>query len=186
MKLDLSNFYKILFSILIILIIINLIIYYLPLIISIINKKNINVKNENFINFKENTLLNNLSNIFKNDELNLKAYPNGDIKPQADFFKENKFLPECCMYYSDYSTSKGCPCITPEQQYYLKRRGGNRIESSFIHGEYSSNLYFSPSSAFKGKKENLFSPFIEIPKVVNKQAEKERIEFQSLINLNER
>lgn len=186
MKLDLSYFYKILFSILIILVIINLILYYLPFIIEIINKKNINVKKENFINFKENTLLNNLSNIFKNDELNLKAYPNGDIKPQADFFKENKFLPECCMYYSDYSTSKGCPCITPEQQYYLKRRGGNRIESSFIHGEHSSNLYFSPSSAFKGNKQNLFNPFMEIPQIINKQEEKERNFFQSLINLDER
>tara|TARA_Y100000591_G_scaffold68554_1_gene56751 strand:- start:20 stop:466 length:447 start_codon:yes stop_codon:yes gene_type:complete len=96
-------------------------------------------------NFKTN-----LTDIFKNPEFNLNSYPNVDLKPGQNFLQNNKFLPECCFYYNDYSTDKGCPCITPEQQYYLQRRGLNRDKNSFLKesNDYT-NLYFSPTFAFK-------------------------------------
>jgi len=92
----------------------------------------------------------NLTSIFKNHEFNLNEYPNVEVKPGQLFLQNNKFLPECCFYYNDYSTDKGCPCITPEQQYYLQRRGLNRDKNSFLKesSDYT-NLVFSPTLAFK-------------------------------------
>lgn len=106
----------------------------------------------------------NLGNIFKTGELNLKEYPNVEIKPGQQLFQTNKFLPECCFYYSDYSTDKGCPCITPEQQYYLQRRGLNRDKQSFKKGNHYKNLFFSPTNALRGKRDQIFSNHDIYPK----------------------
>tara|TARA_B100000963_G_scaffold171164_1_gene148925 strand:- start:229 stop:819 length:591 start_codon:yes stop_codon:yes gene_type:complete len=92
-------------------------------------------------------------NKFKYGNMNLNAYPNVEIIPNKPLFNNNKFLPECCFYYNDYSTSKGCPCITPDQQYYLQRRGINRHESSLIQeGKSYKNIYYSPRLALKGEE----------------------------------
>lgn len=135
-------------------------------------------KKENYQNFEKytssNDLKSNLSNIFKNNGLDLNEYPNVRVSADANFFKENKFLPECCMYYSDYSGDKGCPCITPEQQFYLQRRGGNRNVNSFINGEKSANLYFSPTNALLNRREHMFDDFSDKPKNVTPQDEEER------------
>lgn len=106
---------------------------------------------ESMINYKSSeNFKTNLTNIFKNHEFNLNTYPNVELKPGQLFLQNNKFLPECCFYYNEYSTDKGCPCITPEQQYYLQRRGLNRDKNSFLKesNDYT-NLYFSPTLAFK-------------------------------------
>ena len=113
-----------------------------------------NLKYSEFVS-SEN-MPNNLGQIFKKAELNLNQYPNVEIKPGQQLFNDNKFLPECCMYYSDYSTDKGCPCITPEQQYHLQRRGGNRDKSNFVNEKNMKNVFFSPTNALKGKKEEVF------------------------------
>ena len=110
---------------------------------------------EKFTNLKFSTFdashnsPNNLGNIFKTGALNLKEYPNVEIKPGQQLFQTNKFLPECCFYYSDYSTDKGCPCITPEQQYYLQRRGLNKDKQSFKKNNNYQNVFFSPTNALK-------------------------------------
>lgn len=92
-------------------------------------------------------------NKFKNSHMNFKEYPNVEILPNKPFFNNNKFLPECCLYYNDYSSSKGCPCITPDQQYYLQRRGINRHESSLSQeGESYKNIYYSPTLALNGEE----------------------------------
>lgn len=106
---------------------------------------------ETMTNYKTTEdLKHNLTNIFKNPEFNLNEYPNVEIQPGKLFLQNNKFLPECCFYYSDYSTDKGCPCITPEQQYYLQRRGLNRDKNCFLKetNDYA-NIFFSPTSVFK-------------------------------------
>ena len=106
---------------------------------------------ETMTNYKTTEdLKHNLTNIFKNPEFNLNEYPNLEIQPGKLFLQNNKFLPECCFYYSDYSTDKGCPCITPEQQYYLQRRGLNRDKNCFLKetNDYA-NIFFSPTSVFK-------------------------------------
>ena len=92
-----------------------------------------------------------LSNIFKHPELNLKSYTNVKIDPTKVLFEDNKFLPECCFYNSEYSTSKGCPCITGDQQNYLSSRGTNKSHISFIqeNNDYK-NKFFSPTLAFQG------------------------------------
>jgi hypothetical protein len=91
------------------------------------------------------------SNVFKNTGLNLKSYNNVAIDPAKPLLENNKFLPECCLYNSEYSTSKGCACITPTQQEYLRRRGTNKSASSFIQDNSSyNNLFFSPTLAIKG------------------------------------
>jgi hypothetical protein len=91
------------------------------------------------------------SNVFKNTGLNLKSYNNVAIDPSKPLLENNKFLPECCLYNSEYSTSKGCACITPTQQEYLRRRGTNKSASSFIQDNSSyNNLFFSPTLAIKG------------------------------------
>lgn len=91
------------------------------------------------------------SHVFKNSGLNLKSYNNVAIDPSKPLLENNKFLPECCLYNSEYSTSKGCACITPTQQEYLRRRGTNKSASSFIQDNSSyNNLFFSPTLAIKG------------------------------------
>ena len=91
------------------------------------------------------------SNIFKNADLNLSSYNNVAINPAKPLLENNKFLPECCLYNSEYSTSKGCACITPTQQEYLRRRGTNKSASSFIQTDNNyTNLFFSPTLAIQG------------------------------------
>lgn len=116
-------------------------------------------KKENFNNLDYSTfepsgnLAYHFGNKFKYSNMNFNAYPNVEINPNKPLFTNNKFLPECCLYYNDYSSSKGCPCITPDQQYYLQRRGINRHESSLTQeGESYKNIYYSPTLALKGEK----------------------------------
>ena len=108
---------------------------------------------EKFLNISNNEYGNSLGMIFKKNELNLNEYPNIKISPGELLFNNNKFLPECCYYYSQYSSDKGCPCITPEQQYYLQRRGLNKHPNSFIQESKDyKNLFFSPGNTLKGKE----------------------------------
>ena len=94
-----------------------------------------------------------LSKVYTHPELNFKSYTNVKIDPTKVLFEDNKFLPECCFYNSEYSSSKGCPCITGDQQNYLNTRGTNKSHTSFIQSNNSyKNLYFSPSLAFQGEK----------------------------------
>ena len=121
----------------------------------LINKKE-NFNNLDYSIFESsgnNTYLKNYyGNKFKYNEMNFNAYPNVKIEPDKPIFNNNKFLPECCLYYNDYSTSKGCPCITPDQQYYLQRRGINRhISSLSQEGKSYKNVYYSPGLALKGE-----------------------------------
>ena len=110
---------------------------------------------ENLFEPTSNTV-HNLSNVFKNPELNLQSYNNVKIDPGESLLQKNKFLPECCFYNSEYSTSKGCACITPQQQDYLRSRATNKSKSSFIQESTDyKNLYFSPTIALKGEN----SPF---------------------------
>jgi hypothetical protein len=106
----------------------------------------------NFDTSKNNLSYNRLySQVFKNTGLNLKSYNNVAIDPSKPLLENNKFLPECCLYNSEYSTSKGCACITPTQQEYLRRRGTNKSSSSFIQNANDyTNLYFSPTLAIQG------------------------------------
>jgi hypothetical protein len=91
------------------------------------------------------------SHVFKNTGLNLTSYNNVAIDPAKPLLENNKFLPECCLYNSEYSTSKGCACITPTQQEYLRRRGTNKSASSFIQDDTRyTNLFFSPTLAIQG------------------------------------
>ncbi len=152
--------FKILFILILLVIIFNkLVIAWLN---SIYNelKKFINKNDEKFTNlylneYSENNI-DRISDIFKNTKFNLGVYPNVKINEGDELFKHNKYLPECCMYYSDYSNDKGCPCITPEQQYYLQRRGFNRKNDQFIKEHDLKNIYFSPSNTFKKEKEDVF------------------------------
>lgn len=176
MKFDKSLFFKCLFSVIILVIFLYYAIYFTKLLTEYWRQENRNEdKKEEFINyqgfFPGNDLKHNLANIFKTGDLNLKEYPNVRVYDDAEFFKDNKFLPECCMYYPDYSGDQGCPCITPEQQFFLKRRGGNRHASGFISGEKSANLYFSPTNAFKGRNDKLFNEFSKEPKYAVPQTE---------------
>lgn len=92
-----------------------------------------------------------LSSVFKHPELNLKSYTNIKIDPTKVLFEDNKFLPECCFYNSEYSSSKGCPCITGDQQNYLSARGTNKSYISFIQNDNDyKNKFFSPTLAFHG------------------------------------
>jgi hypothetical protein len=109
---------------------------------------------ENFTNFEpSNNLPFHLGSIFKHSATNFKDYPNVEIKPDKPLFSNNKFLPECCLYNSEYSSDRGCPCVTPEQQYYLQRRGVNKHKNDFIHDKNDyKNVFFSPTLAIKGEK----------------------------------
>ena len=124
-----------------------------------------------------------LSSVFKHPELNLKSYTNIKIDPTKVMFEDNKFLPECCFYNSEYSSSKGCPCITGDQQSYLNTRGTNKSYISFIQPNNNyKNLFFSPTLAFQGD----YIPF----KTNNEQfiigheplSVEKKNEFNSLIN----
>lgn len=119
------------------------------------NKNSENFNNLNLNNYGEN-MGETISEIFKKDKYNLGDYPNVEVKGGEELFKHNKYLPECCMYYSDYSSDKGCPCITPEQQNYLQRRGLNRSSDSFIHESDLKNIFFSPTNTLKGNKDEIF------------------------------
>jgi len=119
------------------------------------SNKNMNL--ENYNNFLSNTSTDNyydnireLSKIFKHPELSLNSYNDVSIAPEKVFLQDNKFLPECCFYNTEYSTSKGCACITPEQENYLLARGKNKSYLSFIQedDEYK-NIYFSPTAVLK-------------------------------------
>ena len=116
---------------------------------------------ENFNNVLDSSVFepsnNNISqysNVFKYPELNLKSYNNVEIVPGKVLLENNKFLPECCLYNTEYSTSKGCACITPDQQDYLRTRAKN---NSFSEEYDYKNLYFSPTLGIQGDK----IPFIK-------------------------
>jgi hypothetical protein len=150
--------------------------------------------NENYTNNNDNPLVStvfdhsnntiaSLSKVFKHPELNLKSYTNVKIDPTKVLFEDNKFLPECCFYNSEYSTSKGCPCITGDQQDYLSARGTNKSHISFIqtNNDYK-NKFFSPTLAFQGADD----PFKtnEEHYIIDHEplAPEKKTEFNSLIN----
>jgi hypothetical protein len=130
-----------------------------------------------------NNTIASLSKVFKHPELNLKSYTNVKIDPTKVLFEDNKFLPECCFYNSEYSTSKGCPCITGDQQNYLSARGTNKSHISFIqtNNDYK-NKFFSPTLAFQGADD----PFKtnEEHYIIDHEplAPEKKTEFNSLIN----
>ena len=155
------------------------------------NDKNNDNNLENYNNFLSKSSVEHyydntreLSKVFKHPELNYNSYNDVAIDPEKVFLQDNKFLPECCFYNSEYSTSKGCACITPEQQNYLLTRGTNKSQISFIeeNNDYK-NIYFSPTLAFQENK----NPFkkhdtnyiLEYPIL---PVEKKN-EFNNLINL---
>ena len=125
-----------------------------------------------------------LSKVFKHPELDLNSYNDVVIDPEKVFLQGNKFLPECCFYNSEYSTSKGCACITPEQENYLLARGKNKSYLSFIQqdDEYK-NIYFSPTSTIKQNESQFITHntdyIVDYPTL---NAEKIN-EFNGLINL---
>jgi hypothetical protein len=125
-----------------------------------------------------------LSNVFKHPELNLNSYNDVTIDPAKVFLQDNKFLPECCFYNSEYSTSKGCACITPQQENYLLARGTNKSHISFIeeNNDYK-NIYFSPTLALQENKtpfqKHTTNYIVDYPAL---NVEKKN-EFNDLINL---
>tara|TARA_B100001093_G_scaffold183031_2_gene175647 strand:+ start:1267 stop:1707 length:441 start_codon:yes stop_codon:yes gene_type:complete len=44
---------------------------------------------------------------------------------KMSFFYANKFDPACCFKPQQYSSGKGCPCISVKQMKYLNERAGN-------------------------------------------------------------
>lgn len=117
-----------------------------------IKKENFNNSNYTIVESSGNMAYH-YGNKFKYNNMNFNAYPNVEIRPDKPLFNNNKFLPECCLYYNDYSSSNGCPCITPEQQYYLQRRGVNRHISSLTQeGQSYKNVYYSPGLALKDEE----------------------------------
>ena len=152
-----NNLHKFLFYIFLLLVIFNQAIIYG--IMGVYNKNQEDEqRTENYNNLDTNTEFRyeSITDILKKNKFNLGNYPNVEIKPGETLFKHNKFLPECCIYYSEYSSDKGCPCITPEQQNYLQRRGLNRSTSSFVHSPALKNVYFSPTNTLKGLKNEIF------------------------------
>ena len=136
--------------------------YYLENINNINNKFNysfLNSKKENMTNFDPSSAFyDSLGSIFKHNNMNFNEFPYVKITPNEPLFINNKILPECCLYNNEYSTDKGCPCISPDQQYYLKRRGINKDKNNYNvnlnnnnNNNNNSNLYFSPSLAIKGE-----------------------------------
>ena len=127
--------------------------------------KNIGKNLENYNNFLATNSSENyydnikeLSKVFKHPELNYNSYNNVIIDPEKVFLQDNKFLPECCFYNTEYSTSKGCACISPDQENYLLARGTNKSKISFIqkNNDYK-NIYFSPTAVLKESED----PFIK-------------------------
>jgi len=125
-----------------------------------------------------------LSKVFKHPELNLNSYNDVTINPEKVFLQDNKFLPECCFYNTEYSTSKGCACITPTQENYLLARGTNKSQISFIEQDNDyKNIYFSPTLAFQENeipfKSHNINYIVDYPTL---DVEKKN-EFDNLINL---
>lgn len=149
-------------------------------------KNNENFNNLDFNNYQEN-IPSSISEIYKNDKYNLGKHPNIEVTGAQEVFKNNKFLPECCMYYSHYSSDKGCACITPEQQNYLQRRGTNRTHELFIHEKDLKNMFFSPTNTFKGNKDEIFLNFnIDIEKEPEPLSDVSKNYVFSILNLQER
>ena len=149
-------------------------------------KNNENFNNLDFNNYQEN-IPSSISEIYKKDKYNLGKYPNIEVTGTQEVFNNNKFLPECCMYYSDYSSDKGCACITPEQQNYLQRRGTNRTHELFIHEKDLKNMFFSPTNTFKGNKDEIFLNFnIDIEKEPEPLSDVSKNYVFSILNLQER
>ena len=125
-----------------------------------------------------------MSKVFKHPELNYKSYNNVKIDPTKVLFEENKFLPECCFYNSEYSSSKGCPCITSDQQYYLNMRGTNKSYISVIqtNNDYK-NKYFSPTLAFHGESDPFNAHDTKFITGYEPLSADKKNEFNSLINL---
>ena len=100
---------------------------------------------KNFSTFQENNVKDSISSIFKYNNLNynLDSYPNLEVTATQTFFKDNKFLPECCRYNNEYSSSTGCPCITPEQYFYLENRTNTNRQIN------NHEPMFSPTNQFK-------------------------------------
>ena len=153
------------------------------------NNYSFSLLKENFTNFEpSNNLPFHLASIFKHSATNFKDYPNVEIDPKKPLFSNNKFLPECCLYNSEYSSDRGCPCVTPEQQYYLQRRGVNKHKNDFIHDKNDyKNVFFSPTLAIKGEKFP-FNPMvnkdynIHFQKEPPQQVQSEIDEFNQLTN----
>lgn len=126
------------------------------------NKYKFTLLKENFTNFEpSNNIPFHLGSIFKHSATNFNEYPNVEIDVNKPLFNNNKFLPECCLYNSEYSSDRGCPCITPDQQYYLQRRGVNKHKNDFIHDKNDyKNVFFSPTLALKGEKFP-FNPMVD-------------------------
>lgn len=124
-----------------------------------------------------------LSKVFKHPELNLKSYTNVKIDPAKVLFEDNKFLPECCFYNSEYSSSKGCPCITGDQQNYLSARGTNKSYTSFIqnNNDYKNKL-FSPTLAFQGASDPFKTNDEKYIIDYEPATPEKKTEFNSLIN----
>jgi hypothetical protein len=125
-----------------------------------------------------------MSKVFKHPELNFNSYNDVQIDPEKVFLQDNKFLPECCLYNTDYSTSKGCACISPEQQNYLLARGTNKALISFTQEKNDyKNIYFSPTLAFQENaspfKSHSTNYIVDYPTL---NVEKKN-EFNNLINL---
>jgi hypothetical protein len=125
-----------------------------------------------------------MSKVFKHPELNLNSYNDVQIDPEKVFLQDNKFLPECCLYNTDYSTSKGCACISHEQQNYLLARGTNKALISFAQEKNDyKNIYFSPTLAFQENanplKSHTTNYIVDYPTL---NVEKKN-EFNNLINL---
>ena len=124
-----------------------------------------------------------LSNVFKHPELNLKSYTNVKIDPTKVLFEDNKFLPECCFYNSEYSSSKGCACITGDQQNYLSARGTNKSYNSFIQNNNDyKNKYFSPTLAFQGANDPFKANHEKYIIDYEPLTPEKKTEFNSLIN----
>tara|TARA_B100000925_G_scaffold278838_1_gene248022 strand:- start:700 stop:1317 length:618 start_codon:yes stop_codon:yes gene_type:complete len=149
-------------------------------------KNNENFNNLDFNNYQEN-IPSSISEIYKNDKYSVGKHPNIEVTGAQEVFKNNKFLPECCMYYSHYSSDKGCACITPEQQNYLQRRGTNRTHELFIHEKDLKNMFFSPTNTFKGNKDEIFLNFnIDIEKEPEPLSDVSKNYVFSILNLQER
>ena len=124
-----------------------------------------------------------LSKVFKHPELNLKSYTNVKIDPTKVLFEDNKFLPECCFYNSEYSSSKGCPCITGDQQNYLSARGTNKSYISFIQNNNDyKNKFFSPTLAFHGANDPFKTNDERFIIDYEPLTPEKKTEFNSLIN----
>ena len=148
------------------------------------NNNNNNNALESVIFEPSNNTIALMSKVFKHPELNYKSYNNVKIDPTKVLFEENKFLPECCFYNSEYSSSKGCPCITSDQQYYLNMRGTNKSYMSVIqpNNDYK-NKYFSPTLAFQGETDPFNAHDTKFIIGYEPLSAEKKNEFNSLINL---